>query len=147
MRDSLCHQESRYAVGRSRLCDGGVCIAVGVDRAQARVQTFGPFIVDDARPSVITLNGTIDHRAALQFRNARRAAPDATILELNSDGGDVSAGLLIADEFTTTGIDANSRRLGLLLGKSVLQDRKESCAFCLTGLPRFRHAILIDYGA
>lgn len=61
-------------------------------------KTFGSFRVDDTNPSVITLNGDIDVNSALNFRRALSAAPKAKLVTLNSPGGNVQMGLLIADD-------------------------------------------------
>nr|WP_237351668.1 PAN domain-containing protein [Rhizobium sp. ACO-34A] len=66
--------------------------------ASADQKTFGPFIVDDANKGVIALNGDIDVNSALSFRRALQAAPDAKLVTLNSPGGNVQMGLLIADD-------------------------------------------------
>lgn len=66
--------------------------------ASAGEKTFGPFIVDDADKGVIALNGDIDVNSALSFRRALQAAPDAKLVTLNSPGGNVQMGLLIADD-------------------------------------------------
>ncbi|MER9221851.1 hypothetical protein NKI48_23470 [Mesorhizobium sp. M0644] len=66
---------------------------------QARSETqFGPFVVDQAYPGVILLNGEIDLRSALEFRKALKAAPNAKLILLDSLGGSVQTGLLIAEE-------------------------------------------------
>lgn len=64
----------------------------------AAEKTFGPFSIDNSKPNVIEMNGIIEPGAALDFRRALRAAPDAKLITLNSDGGNVQAGLLIADD-------------------------------------------------
>ncbi|WJR68964.1 PAN domain-containing protein [Neorhizobium sp. CSC1952] len=61
-------------------------------------KNFGPFIVDDAKPDVITMNGDIDVGSALNFRRALHAAPGAKLVILNSPGGTVQMGLLMADD-------------------------------------------------
>ncbi|RKE79911.1 PAN domain-containing protein [Rhizobium sp. AG855] len=71
---------------------------VSAGSASAAEKTFGPFIVDDANKSVITLNGDIDVNSALSFRRALQTAPDAKLVTLNSPGGNVQMGLLIADD-------------------------------------------------
>lgn len=60
-----------------------------------------PFRYDPAHPDVIELNGEITTGAALAFRRTLLAAPDAKIIVLNSPGGSVTAGLLIADDVHT----------------------------------------------
>jgi hypothetical protein len=71
---------------------------ISAGSASAAEKTFGPFIVDDANKGVITLNGDIDVNSALSFRRALQAAPDAKLVTLNSPGGNVQMGLLIADD-------------------------------------------------
>lgn len=66
--------------------------------ARAEVQTFGPFSIDSKTPEVITLRGDIDAGAALNFRRALQVAPKAGLLSLDSSGGVVQMGLLIADD-------------------------------------------------
>lgn len=66
--------------------------------AAADEKTFGPFGVDSNHPDVITLNGEIDVNSALNFRRALQAAPNAKLISLNSPGGNVQMGLLIADD-------------------------------------------------
>jgi hypothetical protein len=72
------------------LLSGGVAVSAE--------KTFGSFSVDDTMPSVITLNGGIDVNSALNFRRALSAAPEARLVSLNSPGGNVQMGLLIADD-------------------------------------------------
>lgn len=66
--------------------------------AHAAVHSFGPFTVDDAHSDTISLNGEIDVGAALNFRRAAEAAPNAKLVVLNSPGGVVQIALLIADD-------------------------------------------------
>ena len=66
--------------------------------AIAAEKTFGPFAVDDAKPDVILMNGDIDVGSALNFRRALHAAPGAKLVILNSPGGTVQMGLLMADD-------------------------------------------------
>ncbi|UNK38220.1 PAN domain-containing protein [Shinella sp. H4-D48] len=66
--------------------------------ATAGEKAFGPFSVDDSTPGVITLNGEIDINSGLNFRRALQAAPEAKLVILNSPGGNVQIGLLIADD-------------------------------------------------
>ncbi len=60
-----------------------------------------PFRFDPAHPDVIELRGDITPASALAFRRTLLAAPDAKILVLDSPGGSVTAGLLIADDVHT----------------------------------------------
>lgn len=76
--------------------------------ADAEVQRFGPFSIDNSRPNVISLSGDIDAGSALNFRRALAASPDAELLVLNSPGGLVAMGLLIAD-------DVYQRRMATLI--------------------------------
>lgn len=73
-------------------------VASATEKAFGEVQTFGPFAVDSARPDLISLNGLIDAGSALNFRRALQAAPNAKLITLNSPGGNVQMGLLIADD-------------------------------------------------
>ena len=72
--------------------------------AQAMSQSFGPFTIDDAIPGLISLDGDIDAGAALNFRRALEAAPNAELVVLNSAGGMVHIGLLIADDVHQRGL-------------------------------------------
>ena len=66
--------------------------------ASAAEKAFGPFTVDDAKPDVIALKGEIDVNSGLAFRRSLQAAPNAKLVTLNSPGGNVQMGLLIADD-------------------------------------------------
>lgn len=85
-----------YWVGR--LLVAGWLIVFFSWPAQAALQTFGPFKVDDTHPDIISLDGDIDGGAALNFRRAIVAAPNAKLVVLNSPGGLVQIALLIADD-------------------------------------------------
>lgn len=85
-------------------------LAVQLCSAQAAVQSFGPFSVDDAHSDIISLNGEIDVGAALNFRRAAEAAPNAKLVILNSPGGVVQIALLIAD-------DVHERKLATYIPK------------------------------
>lgn len=67
-----------------------------------------PFRFDPAHPDVIELKGEITPASALAFRRTLLAAPEAKILVLDSPGGSVTAGLLIAD-------DVHTRRLATVI--------------------------------
>ncbi|WP_247877645.1 hypothetical protein [Brucella pituitosa] len=84
---------------------------ISAGAASASETSFGPFTVDDTKPNVIEMNGIIEPGAALDFRRALRAAPNAKLVILNSDGGNVQAGLLIAD-------DINQRALATYIPKA-----------------------------
>lgn len=76
--------------------------------AWAETRSFGPFSVDTERMEVIRLDGDIGVADALNFRRALNFAPKAELVVLNSGGGIVSSGLLIADDVFT-------RRLSTLI--------------------------------
>lgn len=73
--------------------------------AAAETHTFGAFIVDDTHPTVAVLNGPIMHHTPLDFRRVLDAFPGLETLGLNSGGGDVSAGLILALEVHDRAID------------------------------------------
>jgi hypothetical protein len=64
---------------------------------------FGPFQVDPGSET-IRFDGEIDAGAALNFRRALKAAPNAKRLVLNSPGGLVPIALLIADDVDQRGL-------------------------------------------
>jgi hypothetical protein len=66
--------------------------------SSAAPQGFGPFKYDNAVPTIIILDGEIDERSALNFRQVLRTAKQAKTLILKSPGGLVSEALLIADD-------------------------------------------------
>ena len=85
-----------------RFCLLTFTIALGILPALASEPlSLVPFRFDPAHPAVIELNGEITSGSALAFRRTLLAAPDARILVLNSPGGSVTAGLLIADDVHT----------------------------------------------
>jgi len=73
--------------------------------AGAGERRFGPFIVDTDIDTVIVLNGELDAGSALNFRRALDEMPNAQVLALNSPGGIVQMGLLIADDVHERGLD------------------------------------------
>lgn len=92
------------------------------------MRSFGPFTVDDAHSDIISLNGEIDVGAALNFRRAVEAAPDAKLVVLNSPGGAVQIALLIAD-------DVHERKLATYIPKGA--GCYSACAFVfLAGVER-----------
>lgn len=106
---------------RLRVAFAGVVLSLlSVPGASAAAKTFGPFSVDDANPGVIALNGDIDVNSGLNFRRALQATPNAKLVTLNSPGGNVQMGLLIAD-------DIHQRKLATYIPK----DSKclSACAF------------------
>lgn len=64
--------------------------------APAMAETFGVFRVATERREVIVMSGSFDQRAALDFGRALTAAPTARLLVLDSPGGIVNQGLLVA---------------------------------------------------
>ena len=85
-----------------------IIILLSACPAFAEVQSFGPFSVDTDHPDVIRLNGDIEEGDVLNFRRILMVAPKARLMTLNSGGGLVSAGLLIAD-------DVHARELATLI--------------------------------
>ncbi|WP_259667122.1 PAN domain-containing protein [Rhizobium lentis] len=83
---------------RSAAASAALCVTTMVSPAVASEKVFGPFVVDDAKPDVIVMNGDIDVGSALNFRRALHAAPGAKLVTLNSSGGAVQMGLLMADD-------------------------------------------------
>lgn len=84
---------------RLRVAFAGIMLSLlSVSGAFAAVKAFGPFTVDDTNPGVIALDGEIDVNSGLNFRRALQAAPNAKLVTLNSPGGSVQMGLLIADD-------------------------------------------------
>ncbi|PWE52788.1 hypothetical protein DEM27_28720 [Metarhizobium album] len=65
---------------------------------------FTPFRLMANEPKAIMLDGPIDERSALAFKRVMRAAPEATVLLLNSPGGSVHMALLIADDVHARGM-------------------------------------------
>lgn len=74
------------------------CIFLPVASPAMSETQFGPFVVDPAYPGIILLNGEIDIRSPLEFRRALQAVPNAKLVLLDSPGGSVPSGLLIAEE-------------------------------------------------
>jgi len=66
---------------------------------------FAPFVFVDDVPNVIVLNGEIDFRTPLAFRRALAAHPGTHTIALNSVGGSVQAGLLVAEEVYERGLN------------------------------------------
>ncbi|MVS99277.1 hypothetical protein [Devosia marina] len=77
---------------------------VATSIAQADDEYFGRFIVDPQHPEFAVLAGPIEHNAPLDFRRMIRAYPDIATVALHSVGGDVTAGLLLAQEVHERGI-------------------------------------------
>lgn len=77
---------------------GAVVVAAWSASALGAEKRFGPFLINDAKPDVISMDGFIDAGSALNFRRVLQAAPNAKLITLNSPGGNVQMGLLIADD-------------------------------------------------
>jgi peptidoglycan hydrolase-like protein with peptidoglycan-binding domain len=67
-------------------------------------ERFGAFILPDEDTSSILLAGDITAGSAMDFIRAIRKRPEATTVELSSNGGSVEAGLLIAHQVAATGL-------------------------------------------
>jgi hypothetical protein len=67
-------------------------------------QRFGPFILPDSTDRAIILAGEIETGAMLEFRRALKARPTADIIVLDSIGGSVNEGLLLAHEVAERGL-------------------------------------------
>lgn len=78
---------------------------LAVSGAAAETHTFGEFIVSDDQPTVAVLNGPIFAHTPLDFRKMVDAFPTVETLGLNSTGGDVTAGLILALEVHDRAID------------------------------------------
>jgi hypothetical protein len=89
---------------------GAVVVAAWSASALGAEKRFGPFLVNDAKPDVISMDGFIDAGSALNFRRVLQAAPNAKLITLNSPGGNVQMGLLIAD-------DTHQRKLATYIPK------------------------------
>jgi hypothetical protein len=68
-------------------------------------ESFGPFSIRSDHPDLIYLDGDIAHDTYGDFARARRAAPDATTLILNSNGGDVDQAIRIARDVRALSLD------------------------------------------
>lgn len=66
--------------------------------ATAEMERFGSFIIDGDHPKLLILAGDIQQNAPIDLRRALRRFPDVEVLALHSAGGDVTAGLLVAQE-------------------------------------------------
>jgi hypothetical protein len=114
--------------GLFRFLFASVLSSAVLSSAFASEKTFGPFTVDDAKPDIIALNGEIDVNSGLNFRRALQAAPNAKLVTLNSPGGNVQMGLLIAD-------DIHQRKLATYISKD--SECLSACSFVfLAGVER-----------
>jgi hypothetical protein len=85
-----------------RLLAAALISVFGCSAAASQTRTFGPFQTDPTA-GVITLNGMVNRGAALDFRRAMTAMPNAKLIVLNSPGGNADEGLLIADDVHRSG--------------------------------------------
>jgi hypothetical protein len=90
-----------------RFC--GIALVVIVTLLLSPVRAADPTRIGDfwlfpAAPKVIVFHGTITSQTPLDFRTASMRRPDAELLVLSSDGGQLNAGLLFADDVFTKGI-------------------------------------------
>lgn len=83
---------------------GIVCAAISLP-VFAEDEYFGAFIVDPQYPTLAVLSGPIEHNAPLDFRRMLRAFPNIDVIALHSGGGDVTAGLLLAQEVHDRGMN------------------------------------------
>lgn len=67
-------------------------------------QQIGPFYLADDEPTVVHMNSDIEAGAALEFRRVMKARPGTTTLMLESNGGSVNEGLLVAHEVADLGL-------------------------------------------
>ena len=72
--------------------------------AMAKSERIGSFVVPDDAPNLIVLAGDITQSSPLDFKTALLRQPQADVIMLNSDGGNVVAGLLVADEIHLRGL-------------------------------------------
>lgn len=70
----------------------------------ARADGLAPFYLPPDVPEMISLDGRIDARSALNFKRALAERPHASVLVLNSSGGLVQIALLIAEEVHDRGL-------------------------------------------
>jgi ATP-dependent protease ClpP protease subunit len=69
-----------------------------VKEATLADETIGPFTLLASDPTVIILDGQIDSQTPLEFIRALRDRPNATAIILNSPGGQVDGGLILANQ-------------------------------------------------
>jgi hypothetical protein len=74
----------------------------GVSRAD---EAIGAFLIIDSVPDTIFLKGDLGPNSPLDFRRALQARPRATTLMLDSNGGIVASGILVAQDVHARGMD------------------------------------------
>lgn len=67
-------------------------------------EAIGAFRILDGRPDIVILDGEIGINTPLELRRALSARPEAKLLVLNSPGGLVASGLLLADDVHERGL-------------------------------------------
>jgi hypothetical protein len=67
-------------------------------------ETIGAFKVFDSQPDIVALDGEIGINTPLELRRALAAAPDAKVVVLNSPGGLVASGLILANDIHDRGL-------------------------------------------
>lgn len=68
-------------------------------------ESFGSFVVIDGINDTIFLNGPITANTPLDFRRAMQLRPEATVVMLSSEGGQVQSALLVAQDLHDRGLD------------------------------------------
>jgi hypothetical protein len=68
-------------------------------------ESFGSFVVVDGINDTIFLNGPITANTPLDFRRAMQLRPEATVVMLSSEGGQVQSALLVAQDLHDRGLD------------------------------------------
>lgn len=81
-----------------------VCAFAAILPARAD-ESFGSFVVIDGINDTIFLNGPITANTPLDFRRAMQLRPEATVVMLSSDGGQVQSALLVAQDLHDRGLD------------------------------------------
>ncbi|QYO76930.1 PAN domain-containing protein [Devosia salina] len=67
-------------------------------------EQIGVFRIFDSHPNVVVLDGEIGINTPLEFRRALAARPEATVVVLNSPGGLVASGLILANDIHDRGL-------------------------------------------
>jgi len=94
--------------GSSKIRRRAILVAtclIGFGWAARAADSYPPFHLDKVDRTAIVLDGVIDERSALNFRRALAARPHAKKLVLQSPGGVVQIGLLIAEEVYERGME------------------------------------------
>jgi hypothetical protein len=67
-------------------------------------EQIGAFRIFDSYPNVVVLDGEIGINTPLEFRRALAARPDTAVVVLNSPGGLVASGLILANDIHDRGL-------------------------------------------